>query len=175
MRLQLLPENSEAVGTGVEKWIYCIDTSALIDLRPFRPRTVFMSLWVNLEGLIREDRLISPDEALHELERGDDELLQWVRQHRPMFKPIDDQVWALARDVAKGFPTLVDHTKLAADADAFVVALALAQPVSLLSRCAVVAHERMRRGKARIGDACAHYGLEYLSIQGMFEREGWQF
>ena len=62
--------------------------------------------------------------------------------------PIDEQVWAQARDVAKEFPTLVDHTKPTADADAFVVALALAQATSLFSRCAVVAHERTKKGKA---------------------------
>lgn len=173
-RSSLLSANDDGPGTGVERWTYCIDTSALIDLRPFR-RTVFVTLWANLDGLVAEDRLISPDEVLHELERGDDELLQWAREHRSMFKQIDEQVWMLARDVAKRFPTLVDHTKLSADADAFVVAVVLAQPVSLLSKFAVVAHERTRMRKARIGDACAHYGLDYLSIQDMFDREGWRF
>lgn len=173
-RSSLLRANTESPDTGIERWIYCIDASALIDLRPFR-RTVFVTLWANLDGLVAEDRLISPDEVLHELERGDDELLQWAREQRSISKPIDEQVWVLARDVVKGFPNLVDHTKLTADADAFVVALALARPVSLLSNCVVVAHERTRKGKTRIGDVCAHYGLDYLSIQDMFDREGWHF
>jgi hypothetical protein len=136
---------------------------------------VFVGLWDNLGRLVSDGRFIAPLEVLRELERGDDELLQWARDHREMFKPVDEEVWKVARGIAAELQGLVDHTKQSADADIFVVALALAQPITLLGSCAVVAHERPRAGRVRIVDACAHYGIEYMGLQQMFAREGWRF
>ncbi len=45
-----------------------------------------------------------------------------------------------APGIAAEVTGLVDHTKQSADADIFVVALAPAQPITLLGSSAVVAH-----------------------------------
>jgi hypothetical protein len=60
--------------------IYCIDTSALIDLDRLYSKDVFPSLWEkHLVEIVEEGRLISPYEVREELERKDDELWNWIK------------------------------------------------------------------------------------------------
>ena len=71
---------------------YCIDTCALIDLwRRVYPRDIFRTLWKNIEKFISDGRLIAPREVFKELEKQDDELLEWTRKHKKMFKNLDNE------------------------------------------------------------------------------------
>ena len=107
---------------------YCIDTNALIDLwRRFYPLDIFPSLWKDLEALIPEDYLIAPREVLNELEKWDDELLKWAKNHKKMFKDLDYDQMQQVTKVLKDFPSLVDPDKTTPDADPFVIALAISK------------------------------------------------
>jgi hypothetical protein len=60
--------------------IYCIDTSALIDLDRLYSKEVFPSLWErHFVEIVEQGRLISPYEVREELERKDDELWNWIK------------------------------------------------------------------------------------------------
>jgi Domain of unknown function (DUF4411) len=68
--------------------IYCIDASSLIKLKQDFPRAVFPSVWKRVEQLVVDTRLIAPDEVARELE-PDDELRPWAKQHKKMFRRIN--------------------------------------------------------------------------------------
>jgi uncharacterized protein DUF4411 len=62
-----------------EQACYCSDTSALIELHATYGGDVFVSLWQNVAGLVKEGRLIAPREVLREIEKKDDDLLNGLR------------------------------------------------------------------------------------------------
>jgi len=71
---------------------YCIDASALIDLKPLLYyQVIFPSIWRDLEQFILQDRLIAPNEVLKELEQyaREDVILKWAREKIRMFKELD--------------------------------------------------------------------------------------
>lgn len=59
----------------IEDIVYCIDTSALIDLNRMYSRDIFPTLWRRLGDLVKSGRLFAPLEVLREVEKGDDELV----------------------------------------------------------------------------------------------------
>lgn len=55
------------------KPVYCIDTSSLINLKPFR-KDVFPTIWSKLESMIKNGELIAPLEVYGEIEIGKDDI-----------------------------------------------------------------------------------------------------
>lgn len=159
--------------------IYVVDSSALIDLRVLYPRDTFPGVWDRLEALIREGRLIAPDEVLHELEKRDDELLAWVKANRQMFQGTDQLLIDEAAAVLVDFPELVNVKRPGSQGDPFVVALARIESGNQANlfgaEVLVVTQERKTVAKMKIPDACKSYQIPCITLKEMFQREGWQF
>jgi hypothetical protein len=157
--------------------LYCIDASSLIEIKQRFPQKVFPGVWEKVQDLIRERRLIAPDEVFREIEK-DDVLGPWAKRHKKMFLKLDQEQIDAARDVTARFPSLAKPGTFSPAADPFVVGLARVQSqrlsASLLepeSKCVVVTEER----PAGIPAACKHHSLACISHIQMFEREGWVF
>jgi hypothetical protein len=148
---------------------YVIDTSALIDLKPY-PRDIFKTLWENLETLIREGNMIAPTEVLEELRRQRDDLLEWVKKSR-FVVDLEPEQLAFVAEIERDFPDLVDKDKTTPEADPFVIALARAKGWK------VVSQEKAAKPRARpkIPDVCPRYGVEYLSLFDFFREKKWEF
>ncbi len=133
--------------------IYCVDASALFDLKKFWAPSTFPGVWRSFEGLIADQRIVSPRAVLDEIEHGDDELLSWAREHKTIFTPDTQELFLKTREVLTRFD-LVDHRKEYEDADPYVVALAIlknegAGQMTLgesRSECNVVTSERRNPG-----------------------------
>ena len=110
--------------------VYCIDTSALIDLKIYYPLNRFPSMWQRLEQLVKVDRLIAPEQVFEELKpklgSNGDEIYRWAKAHKRMFKALDSQQTKLATAIIAKFPGLIDPNKTIPDAGPFVIALASA-------------------------------------------------
>jgi hypothetical protein len=159
---------------------YCIDTSALIDLKNRYPQAVFPALWREMEELVDDGRLIAPSDVFEELKRGDDEISQWAKQHNTMFRPQGADLIREAGEVLKQVPDLADPNKIGAHADPFVVALACmehryGQSQLFQYSCVVVSHESRSKGRRRIADACVYFGIECVTLPIFFARESWSF
>jgi len=160
--------------------LYCIDASALIGLKRTYPEDVFRSLWRELAALAEQGRLIAPREVLNEIERWEDDLSEWVKRHKKMFKPLDHEQLRHVQDVLAKFSGLIDKNKQTPDADPFLIALAMVRkrPRNALLYpvdCIVVTQEKPSRGgRPKIPDVCAHYGVECIDILTLFRRENWQ-
>ena len=75
----------------IEGTIYCIDTSALINLwrGPYAP-DIFPGIRKDIEGLVRNGRLVAPWQVHTEIEVRDDDLHDWAKAHTRMFKRLDE-------------------------------------------------------------------------------------
>lgn len=168
-----------------ESTIYCIDTSALVDLKLWYRMSTFPSLWHNLGELVKDERLISAYQVLEELKEKDDELLRWARKNKRMFKAEDENQIQVVQEILSRFPGLVDPNKQIPEADPFVIALAILKnrERSLFGeQCVVVTQERRTGtggGRPRIPNVCLAYGIECLhgptALAEFFEQEGWTF
>lgn len=158
--------------------VYSVDTSALIDLGRWYPRSVFRKLWQEMKVLVTQGRLIAPPQVREEIKRQDDELLRWVRAQKRMFVQLQSVHLQCVSEILGHFPDLIDPNKQTEDADPFVIAVALARKRGHLfgSDYVVVTQERLRsHGRPRIPNVCQHYGIECLDIFQFFAREGWTF
>ena len=150
---------------------YCVDSSALIDLKHY-PQDIFQTLWNNLEGTISQGLLIAPKEVLKELNRQDDEISRWAKQHTQMFIDLDICQTQELSNILKRFPNLPDFNKTHADADAIIIALAKCKGWSVITN---EKHSRNPQGKPKIPDACDHYNIKCLSLFDFFRVQGWRY
>ena len=152
-----------------------------MDLNRRYPMNIFPGIWERLGELATSERLVAPREVLRELEKGDDELLPWARQHAKMFQDPDDLHLATVQVILEHFPDFVDSDKETPEADPFVVARAIVGRSSgsmLPQNWVVVAEENRRRRpehRPRIPDVCDHYNVAYMRMFDVMRVEGWTF
>ncbi len=93
--------------------IYCIDTSALIDLDRDYSLDVFPSLWEKHSvGLVEERRLVATEEIKTELQKQDDDLYRWLKNHcKQMFYPTTSPVMAKVGEILSQYKNLVNPEK----------------------------------------------------------------
>lgn len=159
--------------------LYCIDTSSWIDAKTIYPINNFPSLWDKLNALVTNKQIISPHEVYDELKQKDDEVFNWVNKRKQIFKVLDEEQVAVAKEIMTGFRGLIDEQKEIPDADPFVIALAIVESKNLAlmgEKCLVVTGEKPRStNRPKIPDVCISYGIEYLNITSLVSREGWIF
>ncbi|RLF47646.1 MAG: hypothetical protein DRN20_05690 [Thermoplasmata archaeon] len=162
---------------------YCIDTSALIDMwRKYYPKDVFPGVWDDLASLIRQKILIAPRQVLDELERREDELLKWAKDHKEMFIEPDEDLIVQTMDVIRTIsemckernvrPPALDKT--IEEADPFVIALAECRGFIVVSQ-----EKPHPKGAPRIPDICERRCVKHLSVTEFFVRQhevrGWKY
>jgi hypothetical protein len=152
--------------------VYCIDTSALINIwRVSYPPDVFPGLVRDLEDLIDEGLLLAPSEVLAELKGRDDELLKWARAHERMFKDLTSRDMESVRRILRQFPDLVDPNKTTADADPFLIALAMDKGWTVVTS----ERPRGRSGRPRIPDVCGHFGVRCIGLMDLLRERSWKY
>jgi len=171
--------------------IYCIDTSALIDLWQIYGPGTHPGLWGKgsargkLGELIDAGRLIAPRQVYKEIRsyKGESGLKDWAKLNKRMFvQPTKEEI-LLVEQINATFLGLTDHMKETPDADPFVVALASSKIRSQLPGTGpdyvVLTCEKRGGGKPRIPDACDEYQIKCLcyptALIDFFQQEGWQF
>ena len=103
--------------------IYIIDTSELINLKNRYPKETFPNLWGNIEGLISKGRILAPKQVYDEIKYGDDELLEWCKEHRCMFQDMTDMM-EKAQEIISKHPTIINHNAPEDTADPYIITLA---------------------------------------------------
>jgi hypothetical protein len=151
---------------------YSIDTSAILDgWRRYYPPSSFPGLWTKIEDLIQQGDLRATEEVLHELEKRDDEVLQWAKSQQGLFVPIDQAIQTEVSTVLSSFPKLIDTRQNRSAADPFVIALAKVEG------CSVVTGEGPSGSANRphIPDVCRATGIKSLRLLDLIVEEGWTF
>ncbi len=162
-----------------KRFIYIIDTCSIIDLFRLYPLDIFPRLWKNLDGLIREERLISHKFVLKELSKKYDSAYKWAKERRTMFKDITPQQIKIMKDITAKFPGIIDTDK-EIDADPWLIALALEKEkqyklVPKVEVRVIITEERFRPNKVNIPFVCKQFGVECTNIIGLMRKEGWKW
>jgi hypothetical protein len=130
--------------------------------------------------LIQDGRLLSPIEVHDEIRAGQDALSRWVTRRRKttsLFVRTTGHHVGVVKQIIARFPEFVEHNRPVAQADPFVVALAVVESKKTLGqRCIVVTEEKFSpSGRPRIPHVCESYHLPYMSIHQVYVAEGWSF
>ena len=152
--------------------IYSIDTSAILHgWHRAYPPAKFRSLWERLTELIQEKQLVATEEVLVELEKKDDEVYKWAREHNEMFIPIDEEIQNVVQDILKNYRKLLDTRKSRSGADPFVIALAR------IKNCTVVTNEPKTGNPSRpnIPDVCEPLDIRCIDLLQLIMEQPWLF
>ncbi len=120
--------------------IYCIDTSALINLSPqwnkdvYR-RDVFPTIWEKLESMIKNEKLISSREVYNEIKKRDDAISKWCDDNKKMFKDIDECQEERLKNIGKKYDVVYWDTlrKKEIWADPWLVALSICEDAIIVT------------------------------------------
>jgi hypothetical protein len=136
--------------------LYIVDTSSLIGLYNWRPPRSHRPVWEKLENLIRNDRLISPEQVYDEIRAGTDALATWAlrrKKRRILFKRTTQQVARIAKQIIGRFPDFIEKDRPVPQADPFVIALAVfeSEHTTFAQKCVVLTEEKWAStGRPRI-------------------------
>ena len=146
-------------------------SSLIIDAwNRFFPPQNFAALWSRIDLLIDTDRLFAPDEVLHELTIGGDDLYQWAMKRQDnSFVPINEDHEPVVQELAQQYSINVYSDK-GVDADPYVIAVAYV-------RGAIVITEERKQDtpKLKIPNACEEFDIRHISILELTPRERWRF
>jgi len=146
--------------------VYCIDTSALINLKNF-PQDIFPTIWQKIEELAKNEQLISPIEVYREVDQVKDSIYKWCSKHKSIFiDPDSGQI--------SNLPKIKQHydehhwnvqiQKTGAWADPWVIALGTSV------KGIVVADESME--KTKIPYICQQINVKCIDKFGLFQELG---
>lgn len=150
---------------------YCFDTSSLIEcwVRSYPP-DVFPGLWANLDELISQQGLISPDEVRVELARQDDDLARWAKDRPHMFVPLDEPIQHATSRVLEEHSLLMKATKNRNGADPFVIATAMVRGLIVVTE-----ETGGTETKPKIPSVCAALGVPCVTVLECIREQGWSF
>jgi rRNA-processing protein FCF1 len=159
---------------------YCIDTSALIDLRrrKYAP-DVFRSLWERIEELVKSGRIISHQKVFEELKKltdKSDNLLKWAKVHKRMFISLDGGQSKNVLKILEVFPRLIDQNRETEEADPFVIALAMIENRTIITSEQPAYIDVNKNARPKIPDVCKHYKVPCIyDLLEFFRQEKWEF
>lgn len=138
---------------------------------------VWPSFWSTLAGLINSGKIFSIDMVKEELERGGDELTDWIKNYAPrgFFLSQDSSVIGKLVETiswAQKSPTIYTDTAIndyASIADSSLVATAAAKNMTLVT---FEKSNPQRRNRIMIPDACNALGVVCCDLNSAFRQLG---
>lgn len=155
--------------------IYVFDTSSIRSLQHFYP-SVFKTIWGGLDGLVRQQNLISTREVSNELVRQNVsvDVLAWAKQNKQIFTtPNATELQFVAQIFQiQHFQSLIgeqQRLKGTPVADPFVIACAK------IKGGTVVMEERLKPNAAKIPNVCAHFNIPCIDLERFMQQQDWTF
>lgn len=113
----------------------------------------------------------APWQVYKEIERKDDELFKWAREHKDMFEKSGDEVVDLAAKLMKKHKKMGNRDVNVERADAYVVAQAHHMDAGRFGEKPVVVTEE-GDGPGQIPRVARSYGLRSIGITDMMKETG---
>lgn len=155
--------------------IYIFDTNSFKVLGNYFPES-FPTVWERINLLVSEGRLKSVREVLKEVESGNNKrfVLVWINLNKQIFlEPTDDESLFVAEifSIKNLRDLVIEKARLQGNpvAAPFIIACA-----KIRNGC-VVTEEVFKPNAPKIPTVCQHFSIDCTNVQGLMEREGWQF
>lgn len=153
-----------------DRILYSFDTSALIDgIERFYPPANFPALWVKVDELIGQGRLLISEEVWAEAQTLDAPLKQWCEggRHEAVVQT-DGDIAAVVGQIATDFPQWGAQGRNRADP--FVIALA-----ECAGAVVVTGEKPGGPGTPKIPYVSRQRGLTVMKFVDVIKAEGWTF
>ena len=149
---------------------YSIDSSGILDLFRYYPPDVFPTIWTQMDSAANSGIVLAIDEVYSELKKKDDAAFQWLKARRMMIVALDTEIQQRVSAILAVHPRLIDTRKNRSSGDPFVIGLAQARGLS------VVTGERASGviAKPNIPDVCGALKITCVDVLSMFRNEGWK-
>jgi len=149
---------------------YSIDTSAFLDawVRNY-PQDVFPGLWARMHEAAEAGVLLVSDEVVNELSKKDDGAHKWVKAHAGMIVPFDSELEPHVQHIMTTYPRLVDTKKGRSIGDPFVIAVARARKLTVITG----EIPSRKPGVPKIPDVCDGLKIRWLRILDFFREQKW--
>lgn len=113
---------------------YCFDTSAFLDAWVrYYPPDIMPDFWNILSEMIENNEIICCKDVYIELEKKDDDILDWCKERKEKFLELDEEVITCLQEIMGTYPTLVDTTKGKHTADPIVISFSKAYNLTLVT------------------------------------------
>ena len=154
--------------------VYVFDSGPLINMFRHYYRQRFPSLWDLFDDMVKQKYITSTREVLNELTNYDDELAEWCRNNRQVFRVPNTDELNIVRNIFihHHFQSAIRKKKRLEGnpvADPFVIARA-----SFLDGY-VVTTESYKPNATKIPNICKKFSVDCINLEQFMEREGWQF
>jgi Domain of unknown function (DUF4411) len=155
--------------------IYVIDSDSLITLGQFYPSR-FPTLWSHIELLANQGRLISVKECREEVENyyKTDHIKVWAKDHSSIFLPATPEEGMFVAEIFK-----IAHFRQLISQKAALQGKHVADPFLIASakirNATVVTQEELKPNAAKIPNVCKHFGISYINLEQMMEKENLSF
>lgn len=154
--------------------LYVVDTSEWINLFRYYPEKTFPRLWENIETLIYDERMVSHKIVLDEIQRGNDKLVKWCKDHRKMFHD-DPWVYTQAMNITYEHPTLIKPDAKHEDADPYIIALAMHYKNLLTNYTPIIVTDENVHRVSGIPYVAKAYDIDTCKLLELFKKENWKF
>ena len=155
-------------------WMYVLDTSALIDLESFYPKSIFPKVWKAFDGLVKTRCVVAPKQVSKEVVRSKF-LREWCVANKSIFITLNQDNLDRAREISNEHTTLIKQNRFGQQADPFIIALAIDLKRSLTKDKPIIITQENRTKHNKIPHVARLYGVESDRLIGLFAREGWKF
>ena len=150
---------------------YVIDTGPIIDLKGYYS-DIFITLWENIDMLIRQGDIISTSEVYRELQKRDDDAKIIADKYKSIFKKPSLEEQRYVKEILHNHKELIKFKNITSGlpvADPFVIAL------SICNRSILITSELYKANSHNIPNICKEYDIECISLKEFFQKEGWKF
>ncbi len=152
--------------------LYSLDTNVFTQRRKNYPPAVFASLWERMTELIAAGDAQATEYVQIELEKQDDEILEWTKSQERLYVPIDEPIQHAVKAILSRHMRLLDDRKGRSGADPFVIALAQ------IHGATVVTEERLTgslQKRPNIPDVCSALQIRCIPLVQLFTERKWSF
>jgi hypothetical protein len=149
---------------------YILDSSALFDLKRDYPISIFPTLWQNFNELCKNGHIVAPREVLREINKGNDELVEWAGEFEHMFLEPTDKEVDILREVMKYYPPkVIEKYGTNPWADPLIVSAAKH------FRLPIIQHETTDPNQHKIPTIAAKFDVKCIRLVNLFDEQSWKF
>jgi rRNA-processing protein FCF1 len=157
--------------------IFCIDTNVLIQAwQNYYSPNFCMDYWDILNQLGQKGTIFIPQAVFDEISKTDDDLLGWVKTSMLPIKKVDSAVTTCLQEIYskdEKHKYLVDNTKQRSIADPWVIAHAIKEKATVVTKEEKVTALNSRRIK--IPNVCENMGIPWINDFQLIKELGIKF
>ena len=144
---------------------FCLDANVLIQAwqKYYSPK-ISPSYWDMLNELGTNNIIFMPEMVYDEIVRTDDDLSKWLKSSKIPIRKIDEQVTKCLKDIYSADPNhkyLVDNTKARSLADPWVIAHALRENATVVTKEEKVT--AINTTKIKIPNVCEKMNISWIN------------